>query len=47
MWTQFSSEVLAPISLHEWLNSSDLPVSKFVLAPEKNKKMYWQGYNLN
>ena len=40
-------EVLAPISLHEWLNSSDLPVSKFVLAPEKNKKMYWQGYNLN
>ena len=38
MWTQFSSEVLAPISLHEWLNSSDLPVSKFVLAPEKNKR---------
>lgn len=31
-------EVLAPISLHEWLNSSDLPTSKFVLAPEKNKR---------
>lgn len=31
-------EVLAPIALHEWLNSSDLPVSKFVLAPEKSKR---------
>ena len=31
-------EVLAPIALHEWLNSSDLPASKFVLAPEKSKR---------
>ncbi len=31
-------EVLAPISLNEWLSSSELPVSKFVLAPEKNKR---------
>jgi RNA methyltransferase, RsmE family len=31
-------EVLAPVSLHEWLNSSDLPASKFVLAPEKEQK---------
>lgn len=40
-------EVLAPISLNEWLSSSELPVSKFVLAPEKNKKMYCQGFSLN
>ena len=40
-------EVLAPISLHEWLSSSELPQSKFVLAPEKNKKMYWREYSLN
>lgn len=38
MWTQLVPEVLAPISLHEWLNSSDLPTSKFVLAPEKEQK---------
>lgn len=31
-------EVLAPISLSEWLKSSDLPASKFVLAPEKEQK---------
>ncbi|GEA66141.1 ribosomal RNA small subunit methyltransferase E [Acinetobacter pittii] len=31
-------EVLAPISLHEWLSSSQLPQSKFVLAPEKEQK---------
>ncbi|MEO4181017.1 16S rRNA (uracil(1498)-N(3))-methyltransferase [Acinetobacter pittii] len=31
-------EVLAPISLHEWLSSSKLPQSKFVLAPEKEQK---------
>lgn len=31
-------EVLAPISLNEWLNSSELPQSKFVLAPEKEQK---------
>ncbi|WP_284087890.1 16S rRNA (uracil(1498)-N(3))-methyltransferase [Acinetobacter pittii] len=31
-------EVLAPISLHEWLSSSELPQSKFVLAPEKEQK---------
>ncbi len=31
-------EVLAPISLNEWLSSSELPHSKFVLAPEKEQK---------
>ncbi|MGE8549366.1 MAG: 16S rRNA (uracil(1498)-N(3))-methyltransferase, partial [Acinetobacter calcoaceticus] len=31
-------EVLAPISLSEWLSSSELPQSKFVLAPEKEQK---------
>ncbi len=31
-------EVLAPISLYEWLSSSELPQSKFVLAPEKEQK---------
>ncbi|MCH2001889.1 16S rRNA (uracil(1498)-N(3))-methyltransferase [Acinetobacter seifertii] len=31
-------EVLAPVSLSEWLKSSDLPASKFVLAPEKEQK---------
>lgn len=31
-------KVLAPISLHEWLSSSELPQSKFVLAPEKEQK---------
>jgi len=30
-------EVLAPISLGEWLSSSELPASKFVLAPEKEQ----------
>ncbi|MDV4262684.1 16S rRNA (uracil(1498)-N(3))-methyltransferase [Acinetobacter seifertii] len=34
----FVPEVLAPISLSEWLKSSDLPASKFVLAPEKEQK---------
>ncbi|MGN2484249.1 16S rRNA (uracil(1498)-N(3))-methyltransferase [Acinetobacter calcoaceticus] len=31
-------EVLAPISLSEWLSSTQLPASKFVLAPEKEQK---------
>lgn len=31
-------EVLAPISLSEWLNSTQLPTSKLVLAPEKEQK---------
>lgn len=31
-------EVLAPISLSEWLSSSELPASKFVLAPEKEQQ---------
>ncbi|MCG9491501.1 16S rRNA (uracil(1498)-N(3))-methyltransferase [Acinetobacter pittii] len=31
-------EVLAPISLSEWLSSPKLPQSKFVLAPEKEQK---------
>lgn len=31
-------KVLTPISLNEWLNSSELPQSKFVLAPEKEQK---------
>lgn len=36
-------EVLAPISLNEWLSSSELPVSKFVLAPEKEQKDVLSG----
>ncbi|WP_334456337.1 16S rRNA (uracil(1498)-N(3))-methyltransferase [Acinetobacter nosocomialis] len=36
-------EVLAPISLNEWLSSSELPASKFVLAPEKEQKDVLSG----
>lgn len=36
-------KVLAPISLHEWLSSSELPQSKFVLAPEKEQKDVLSG----
>lgn len=33
-------KVLAPISIEEWIQT-DLPISRFVMAPNKDQKMYY------